>query len=402
VPRLIAINAYYPPDPLPTGKVLKEVVQFLEGKGWEVVILTGGKNFPVDLKEKVRVVRLPVFPPRQGLFFRIVHLLSFFFLGVVAIFRLRGDGYLSMSSPPLIPLYLSVLGKFLFRKPIIYWVQDLYPDLLTPFFPSSLRPLLSVLIPFLVFPERWVDRYWVLTEKMKETLQMRGVSEDRIEVIPNPVFSGKEKGDPLRDTKRNSPFLPWKGDGSLLLFYGGNFGRVHEFDTLLGGIDLLVGEKVFLILAGGGPRKEEVKKKVLPHHPVKVFGRYSEEEEVEFLKRVDVGIVTLREGMDRYCIPHKIFTYMAYSLPILFVGEIHSYPASLIRTIGCGLVVGCGDKEGVREAVLSFLKMGVEGRRSMGERGYRYLEENFCGEKAFLPYFTSLKEVLSLRESVSS
>ncbi|HMB68453.1 MAG TPA: glycosyltransferase, partial [bacterium] len=109
--KIALVNQHYPPDAGATGKLAAQLARSLARRGHQVTVITGrptydeakGVRAPHDeIRDGVRVIRLPLLPRRDGPGGRLLHYLSFAAaLLARGLFLSRPDVLLSFSSTPL-------------------------------------------------------------------------------------------------------------------------------------------------------------------------------------------------------------------------------------------------------------------------------------------------------------
>ncbi|MGH2570067.1 MAG: glycosyltransferase, partial [bacterium] len=137
--KLLLINQHYPPDPGATGRLTAQLAEKLARGGHEVTVLTGrptyeeAKGMPApreEAREGVRVIRLPLLARRSGPIGRALHYLSFAISLVVGGLRVpRPHAVLAYSSTPLFGGVAALLFARLKRCPLVYGVNDVYPEM---------------------------------------------------------------------------------------------------------------------------------------------------------------------------------------------------------------------------------------------------------------------------------
>jgi colanic acid biosynthesis glycosyl transferase WcaI len=159
----------------------------------------------------------------------------------------------------------------------------------------------------------------------------------------------------------------------FVIGYSGNFGRAHEFQTLLGAARLLRQDPRFVFLmTGGGARMRELKDAV-KHDGLDnfVFRGYQQADRLcDALTAADVHLVSLLPALDGLIVPSKVYGILAVGRPVIFIGSADN---DLVRMIGsheCGVAITVGDGMGLatqlralRDAPLRLQAMGANARR---------------------------------------
>ena len=130
-------------DPEPTFKGLLFFAKGLSKKGFEVTVVTGFPNYPggnlypgykiqiyrKEIIDNITIVRLPLYPSHsKSIIGRVLNYLSFVFHHLYTQFFMPKVDVIYGYHPPLtIGIVLSLVRVF--RKiPVVYDIQDLWPD----------------------------------------------------------------------------------------------------------------------------------------------------------------------------------------------------------------------------------------------------------------------------------
>ena len=111
-----------------------------------------------------------------------------------------------------------------------------------------------------------------------------------------------------------------KLDGFVAL-YSGNFGRYHNFTTILEGARRLqaVGEKVTFLLVGQGVQREAIAAEIAKGDllDVRLMDYVDEDKYADLLSAADVCLVTLEAGIKGTCVPSKFYSLLAAGKPVI-------------------------------------------------------------------------------------
>ncbi len=389
--RVLFINQFYYPDEAATAQLLTDLTQDLVGKGFEVVVvagtgryLGGRSSLPLyEVHRGVTIYRVPTTGFGRGSpVGRIADYLAFYLGALLRVLMLpRFQTTVIMSTPPLISL-LGPVTRLAKGSRFIYWVQDIYPDLLIALGRMKgtgwLARVLGVVSRFSL---RQADRAIVLGERMRERVIEKGVDPRRILVIHNwadgkALFPDRIAGRSFADRHEL--------DGGFQIIYSGNLGNSHHFETFLAAAKELRGDSTIKFLfIGDGPQKRHVEQscrgmglpnvRFLPYQPRAAL-RGS-------LNSAGVHLISLMPGLEGLMVPSKIYGVMAVGKPVVFVGPEESEVAEIIRRAGCGFVVRPGDTNSLVRSCLQLLA-DQKLREGLGAAGRRYFCDEFEREKA--------------------
>jgi glycosyltransferase involved in cell wall biosynthesis len=136
--------------------------------------------------------------------------------------------------------------------------------------------------------------------------------------------------------------------------YSGNFGVVHDMDTILSLIRATrdLPDLVFCFIGEGVHKQRLVEMARREGWTHTMFLPYQNKDLLqESLSAGDLHLVSLRQDMAGLCVPSKVYGVMAAGRPILFIGPDECEAAVLIREWDCGFVVAPGDTQAAVEAI---------------------------------------------------
>jgi colanic acid biosynthesis glycosyl transferase WcaI len=246
----------------------------------------------------------------------------------------RVDVVVSMTSPPL----LGLLGYMAQRRGARHyiWEMDVYPDVaveLAVFRRGGLADRVSGWLAD--FPRRRADGIIALGPCMAERLQRRGLGDTPITVVHNWADG---------ETLRPRPFLR---DGRLKVFYSGNLGLAHDFETVVPAVQAL-DQRYLFRFSGGGPRRAEVERALGGLAWCEFRGYHRRDDLAQAFGENDIGLVTQRASTVGTLVPSKVYGVMAAGRGVLYVGPAEATVGRIIAEYGVGWRVDNGDVAGLR------------------------------------------------------
>ncbi|MDZ7926697.1 MAG: glycosyltransferase family 4 protein, partial [Agrobacterium sp.] len=219
------------------------------------------------------------------------------------------------------------------------------------------------------------------TDKMAEFLFTQGLTKDRISVLHH--WSDGEEIYPV-SPRDNSLRKAWGLQDKFVVGYSGNFGRAHEFGTMLAAAKRLEHRPdIRFLLVGGGHQHAAVKAAVddlglqnvifKPLQPV--------ENLAESLSVADVHLVSLLPELEHCIIPSKFYGILAAGRPTIFVGDTDGEVPRVLKARGCGSSVEIGETDKLA-AIIEDLCDDPETLKAMGDAARRLLCAEYSREKA--------------------
>ena len=254
------------------------------------------------------------------------------------------------TTTPLTAGIPGIFARWLRKKPFVFEVRDLWPEL-----PREMGVIKNPLVLWAMEVLEWAsyrsaDRLIGLSPGIVEGIRKRGVPAERIALIPNgcdlDIFS--EKGE------------PWRPEGvresDLLAVFAGTHGLANGLDAVLDAAKELKKrgrDDVKLVLIGGGKLKPALQARaqresltnVVFHDPVK------KADLAGLMRAADLGMQVLANVPAFYygTSPNKFFDYIAAGLPVL-----NNYPgwlAEMIEEEQCGFAVAPADPVAFADAL---------------------------------------------------
>jgi glycosyltransferase involved in cell wall biosynthesis len=277
-------------------------------------------------------------------------------------------------SPITVGLPAIVLKK-LKSIPILFWVQDIWPESLSATGAVHSEKILNGVRKLVRFIYRHCDKILIQSPAFAPSIECQGVDPERIAYFPNSV---EDMYAPVVNAAESeADDLPPSG---FLAMFAGNIGAAQDFGTILSSAEKLKDHSdIHWVILGDGRKfewvKEEVKVRGLTDS-VHLLGRHPPEAMAGFFARSDVMLVTLkRDPIFALTIPSKVQSYMACGKPI--IAALDGEGGRLIRESGAGLASPAEDADALAESILTFYRMPKEDREAMGMRGRVYCEANF-------------------------
>jgi glycosyltransferase involved in cell wall biosynthesis len=284
------------------------------------------------------------------------------------------------------PLTAGIPGIFahlLRRKPFVFEVRDLWPELPRAMGVIS-NPTLLWLMSWLEWASyRSADRLIGLSPGIVDGIAARGVNRALISLVPNGCDLS------LFDTAERA----WRPDGilpnQLLAVYTGTHGDANGLDSVLhAASELMIRRRddIRIVLVGEGREKPALKQRALQENLSNVLflDPVPKTQLSGLMRGADIGLQTLRNVPAFYygTSPNKFFDYIAAGLPVLT-----NYPgwlAEIIDENACGYAVPPDDPIAFADALIDAAndraKLKQKGERSLALARNRFAREELAKE----------------------
>jgi glycosyltransferase involved in cell wall biosynthesis len=386
--KILVITQYFWPESFR----INDLVLGLRERGHEVEVLTGVPNYPEgriypgygifspseERFEGIRIMRVPLLPRGSSRNWRLAaNYLSFVLsAGLLAPFRCRGryDVIFVYEPSPVTVALPAILLRALKRVPLVFWVQDLWPESLSATRSVASPRVLRWVRRLVDFIYRRSDLVLISSRGFTEHVLASGIGRDRIEYFPNWAENFYQP-----HTKSITGVAEKMPAGFRILF-AGNIGGAQSFETILAAAEGTRSHpNLHWVIVGDGNMRpwvaEEVRRRGLAAQ-VHLLGQRPVDTMPDYFAAAHALLVTLRgDPVFSLTVPSKIQSYLACGRPI--VAAIDGEGAGIIEESGAGLRCPAEDAEGLAAAALALFGMPAEQREAMGRSGRAYFEANF-------------------------
>lgn len=384
--KILIVSQYFWPEHF----IINSLSVELKKRGHEITVLTGLPNYPQgDLfsgfsfwkgpwtqdYNGVKILRVPLMPRRKGFFNLALNYISFVIFGVLAgAFRAgrKHDIIFCFGLSPVTLCLPAIFIRWLSAKPLIFWVQDLWPESVAAVGASDSSLVLNFIGKIVRFIYKRCDLIMIQSPAFKSSVLKWGGCADKIQYVPNWAKR------PLLVTAQPS----WLVDlpPGFKIIFAGNIGKAQDMPTLLKAAEQLRDYKdIHWLIVGDGSEKawldSEIAQKQLQNN-VHTYGRRPNEDMPALLDKGDIALVSLTDTpIFSLTIPSKIQGYMASSKPIL--AALNGEGARVVLEAGAGLACPAENAAALAQAVLRFYQMPIVEREAMGKNGFEYFKAHF-------------------------
>ena len=387
-PRVLLLTQWFDPEPTFKGLVFaRELVH----QGFEVEVLTGFPNYPGgkvypgyriqwlqrEVINGVQITRVPLYPNHdQSAIKRVLNYASFAASATMyGVFMAKRADVMYAYHPPLTVGMAAALIKLCRRMPVVYDIQDMWPDTLRATGMLNNPKALDWVARVCRWVYRRMDHIVVLSPGFKRLLLERGVPESKLSVIYNWADEAA-LGAPVGKVPAAFP-----GADQFRILFAGNMGKAQALNTVLDAASLLQARdsRVCWVMLGGGVEVERLKAEAakrqlanvvfLPPVPMAEVGAY--------LNAADALLVHLRKDpLFEITIPSKTQAYMTVGKPLLMA--VDGDAADLVRQSGGGVVAESEKPEALACAAEQLAAMPVDALAAMGDKAQRFYREHLA------------------------
>ncbi|HLX19321.1 MAG TPA: glycosyltransferase family 4 protein, partial [Gaiellaceae bacterium] len=208
-------------------------------------------------------------------------------------------------------------------------------------------------------------------ETMRRRLEQKGAKPERIRVIPNWVDTTA-----IVPQQRDNDWAREHGlVDRFVVMHSGNVGHPQNLDVLIRAATFLRDlDDLAIVIVGGGARRAELTElaELLETDAVRFLDYQPRETLSDSLSTANLHYVGLGRGLSGYVVPSRMYGILAAGRPVLVAADADSETASIVASVGCGLLAPPNRPELVAEAI----RAAYDGRHdleAMGRRGREYV-----------------------------
>ena len=391
--RILVLSQYFWPESFRINDVVAGLVE----RGHALTVYTGMPNYPggrffdgygflgprFEKYRGAEVRRAPVLARGSGSGLRLVlNYASHALLAtLLAPWLARGAFDAILVFEPS-PMTIGIPGRWLRaakRAPLLFWVQDLWPESLSATGAVTNTAVLSAADRLVRWIYRGCDRVLVQSEAFVASVAAHGVPRECIHYLPNSAEAFYRQLEPGRDDPEAQE-LP----AGFRVMYAGNIGAAQAFATILSAAELLRAEtSIQWVVLGDGRMRSWVEAQIRDRGLAGCFhllGQRPPERMARYFAHADVLLATLRrEPIFAYTIPSKIQSYLACGKPV--IAALEGEGGRIIRDAGAGWVVPPENPKALADAVLAASHTPRPELKAIGDRGAACFREHFDREK---------------------
>ncbi len=375
-----------------TGTRAYEMARHLVASGHEVTMVCGScgtadtgltgdyvKSRREGIVDGIRVIEFELpYSNRDGFLKRSWTFIKFALRSVRVALREECDVVFATSTP-LTASIPGIAARWLRRKPFVFEVRDLWPEL-----PRAMGAITNPVVLWAMAVLEWVsyrsaDHCIGLAPGIVDGIA-KHVGHERVTLVPN--GADLEIFDPKSDGR-------WRPEGisteDFLCVFSGTQGAANGLDAVLDAAAELKKRgrsEIKLLLIGDGKLKPNLIERAAREglDNVVFHGSVSKYKIADLLRSADVGMQILANVPAFYfgTSPNKFFDYIAAGLPVL-----NNYPgwvATLVQDHDCGVAVPPEDPRAFADALISLADNPAH-LASMKVAARRLAEEQFARPK---------------------
>jgi colanic acid biosynthesis glycosyl transferase WcaI len=418
MPKILVLSLLFPPDNVSTAHVIGGLAAGLLARGHDVRAVSSTPHYnPDQIAERgqpisgtllrrsrfqgVPVVHLPMPKKSARVPLRLLAWGGFSAAGLLAplLSGFVPDVVISPSPPLTLGVTASALDQ-IFRCPLIYNVQELYPDIAINLGALTDPRLIRAAYALERFVYGQAAALTVIGPRMAQRILEKGVPAEKVHVVPNYVDAAD-----LTPAARSNPFSIRHGlTDKYVVSYAGNLGPAQGLEAMLDAAGRLSSDpRVIFLLVGEGTARSKLERIAserglsnvlfLPQQPHSVVP--------EIYAATDLALVPQGVGTGGDALPSKVYRLLACERPVIACAGQDSDLAAFVRESGGGWVVAPGSGDAIASVVREALA-APELARERGRVGAAYVRTHLDREQVISRYEEIIARVTRLRSREGS
>jgi colanic acid biosynthesis glycosyl transferase WcaI len=387
--KILIVTQYFWPEEFR----INDLAVSLKNMGHEISILTGMPNYPeghffkgyglsgpyTDSFEKIPIYRAPIISRGTGQGLRLIlNYISFVIsASIIGVLKLKGnfDSVFVFEPSPITVCIPAIVIKTIKKTPVLFWVQDLWPETLTAIGAVRSKFILFFVRCMVKFIYSKCDRILMQSRAFEKSILALHADKNSLLYFPN---SAEELYRPVI-LEKQAPERKEVPSGFIVMF-AGNIGVAQDFDTILDAADIVASyPDIHFVVLGNGRDftrvQDQIQKRALTN-TVHLLGRQPKESMPGYFSLADVMLVSLKkEPIFALTIPAKVQSYLACAKPI--IASLDGEGSRIIQEADAGITVPAESPQELANAIVAMYRMTPHDRQQMGEHGQDYFKQHF-------------------------
>ena len=249
---------------------------------------------------------------------------------------------------------LAIARHFAKKRPIVYNVQDIFPQNLKF---SGQLPAAKITYPVFKFLQKiaykYADKIITISEDMKKTLVDDGVSANKIEVICNWSYSDEKI---LLENIPAENIFDLKTDKEKTnVVYAGNIGKMQNVEVIANAAKLSVDDPIHYYIIGGGANRNRIEALVADLENVTLLPMQPAELAESIYAQADINVIPLAKGGIKTALPSKTATVLRTNTFAVFCIDKNSEFEKTVKNSGNVRVAYNEDAESLYKTIKSLV-----------------------------------------------
>jgi len=369
--KILIVTEYFYPEEFKINEIALE----WKKKGYEVDVLTNFPTYPAgeifdgyenrwyqkDQYEGINIYRVKsVTGYRDSLFKKLLKYFVFMFFGSFVALKIgkKYDYVFGFNMAALTGMIPAVLVKKLYKKPLTFWAQDIWPDSVYAYGFKKTKLLSFFLEKFVKFMYQNIDAIAISGRGFESKLKPYIKKDLKFHYLPNWAD----------DLDMSMSAATFSQEEKIHFTFAGNVGKVQNLENIIlafNQLDEKYAVQAQLNIVGDGSALEELKL-INTKQNVIFHGRKPRTDMAMYYKASDFLIVSLIDKpIFSVTVPAKTQTYIAAKKPILAI--VNGDAAEIIKENNLGFCAHPNDIEEIKNIFEKSINLSEEEKQVFTE-----------------------------------
>ncbi len=384
--KILIVTEYFYPEEFK----INDIALSWKYKGYDVDVLTLVPSYPLgqvfdgyknsmlskDLYKGINIYRIRAVTGYNGsLFKKLLKYINFVVFGsILGIFIGKKYDYIFGNNVgALTDMVPAVVVKKIYKKPLMFWVQDVWPDSVYAYGFQKTKLLSVCLNIFVNAIYRQATAIAISGKGFESKLRPYIKNNLKFHYLPNWAD----------DLKTESDVVSLGDDARIQFTFAGNIGCFQNLENIINAFSLLPFEhkkKSQLNIIGDGSYLEYLKGLSANNQCIVFHGKKPRKDMGKYYKASDCLIVSLiDEPIFSVTVPAKVQTYIAAKKPILAI--INGDTADIVIDNGLGLYADSSDIKSIKKSFIDFIDLSEQKKEEFIAHSEKLLKEDFNKER---------------------
>lgn len=336
------------------------------------------KKIPYLKTEKnIKIWRFPIVFQKKNLFIKLLNYISYI-LSLTFFSRIflnkKFDLIFVYATSPIFQCLPAVLYKLIKKKPLVIWVQDLWPEVLLDINVPFNKQLSFMINPLIKWIYNSSDLILCQSNSFVKSIKRVVKNKRKVQLYYNPS-----------DIKKKINFKKTSDHKKFSILFAGNFGKAQNLEVIIDVAKKINKNKddITINLIGSGNQFSKIQDLVHKNrleHIIKFHGYLSYKDIKKHYLNANALILTLKDGQAlNKTIPAKFQTYLAFGKPILVSanGEINK----LVKEKNLGFSTNSSNSSGLYKNILKIKHMRSKDYDQITTNCNKFYKKNFLLKK---------------------
>lgn len=408
--KVLFLPAYFKPEVIAFSQIEDNIIDALIDNDFELLVYTPFPTRGIDENTrklykrhknevlfggKMIIKRFSIFRENKNSFLRAVRYLICCFKQFCFSIFLKDIDVIFIGSTPPIQGFMGALVKKFTKVPLVYNLQDVFPDSLVGAGLAKKESFLWKIGRIIEdYTYRNADKIIVISDDFKQNILKKGVPEKKIEVIYNWVDEDEiipidKASNPLYDEFKISR-------DNFNIVYAGNLGNAQNVDILIdAALHFKNNPKINFVIFGSGSLRQNYLNRInnLDLENIKIFPLQKQDLISYVYSLGDVSLVSCKKGLGGSAMPSKTWSILSTGTPLLVSFDENTELQHIVERHNLGLFSDAQDFEGFIKSIEYFYNNPKE-HAQMGMNARRYITEKMSKNISTSKYIKVINSVI--------